>query len=415
VLNRTPSDLIQEVILLDDCSDNEEDGSLLSSLPKVRVIRNQAREGLIRSRIRGASEAQGDFLMFLDSHCEVNVGWLEPLLDRVNQDPLTVASPVIDVIDTDTFHYRSSSSQLKGGFDWSLHFKWIPLSSEQKAQHSDPTEPFLSPTIAGGLFLVSRDWFQKLGMLDSGLQIWGVENLEISLKSWLCGGKVEVVPCSRVGHVFRKRHPYTFPSGNSNTYLRNAKRVAEVWLGDHKRFFYESQPNARALDAGSLQEQLEVKSQLDCKPFQWYIENIFPELKLPNEENSAFGQLKQGSLCLQSQQGSSEVTLAECNDSEPSQHSWAFNVRTGSIQQGQLCLTAHDKAKYPVLESCTLSHRQKWSRNGRTVVLLSSGQCLESGITSEVRLSECRRGAMSQQWDFTVELQAQDDHPVNIT
>ncbi|PSN34208.1 Polypeptide N-acetylgalactosaminyltransferase 16 [Blattella germanica] len=164
VLNRTPADLIDEIILVDDFSDNEEDGTLLASLPKIRLIRNQAREGLIRSRVRGAIEAKGDFLMFLDSHCEVNVGWLEPLLDRVSQNLLAIASPVIDVIDMDTFQYRPSSSQLKGGFDWSLHFKWIPLSHEEKAARGSPTEPFLSPAIAGGLFLIAREWFKKLGI-----------------------------------------------------------------------------------------------------------------------------------------------------------------------------------------------------------------------------------------------------------
>ena len=39
--------------------------------------------------------------------------------------------------------------------------------------------------------------------LDDGMEKWGGENIEFALRTWLCGGSVEVIRDSTTAHWFK--------------------------------------------------------------------------------------------------------------------------------------------------------------------------------------------------------------------
>jgi hypothetical protein len=85
-------------------------------------------------------------LVFLDSHIEVNCDWLQPLLARIAASHSTVAVPIIDIINSDTFDY-SASPLVRGGFNWGLHFKWENLPVGTLAIEEDFVKPIRSHNI----------------------------------------------------------------------------------------------------------------------------------------------------------------------------------------------------------------------------------------------------------------------------
>lgn len=126
VLNRSPPQFLKEILLVDDYSDKTDLKEKLDKYVerfdgRVRVVRNEEREGLIRTRSRGAQEATAEVIVFLDAHCEVNKNWLVPLLTPIAFDEKTMTVPIIDGIDHKTFEYRAvygEGHNFRGIFEW---------------------------------------------------------------------------------------------------------------------------------------------------------------------------------------------------------------------------------------------------------------------------------------------------------
>ncbi|ESN92578.1 hypothetical protein HELRODRAFT_69922 [Helobdella robusta] len=287
VLDRSPPELVKEVILVDDFSDlphlKEPLDEYMAKLKKVKIMRGESREGLIRARLIGASVASAPILIFLDSHCECTTGWLEPLLDRIAENRSNVVAPIIDVINDNTLKYIWSSAKTTsiGGFDWNLQFNWHQIPQREINRRKSAVDPVESPTMAGGLFGISKEYFEYLGRYDPGMDIWGGENLELSFRVWMCGGRLEQVMCSHVGHIFRHRSPYAWRTG-TNVVKKNSIRLAEVWMDEYKKYYYE-RLNYDMGDYGDVTARKELRKKLKCKSFDWYLKNIFPELFVPGE------------------------------------------------------------------------------------------------------------------------------------
>lgn len=422
VMHTSPAQFLKEVILVDDASTDdylkEELDNYVKPFQIVKVVRQLERKGLITARLLGASVAVGEVLTFLDAHCECFNGWLEPLLSRIAENHTAVVSPDITSIDMKTFAISKpnpyGSHHVRGNFDWSLSFGWESLPDHEIKRRRDETYPIKSPTFAGGLFAISKKYFEYLGTYDDQMEIWGGENIEMSFRVWLCGGQLEILPCAVVGHVFRSKSPHSFPKGNQ-VIARNLVRLAEVWMGEYKQIFYrrnrEAQHIFQANSYGDITKRLEVKQRLQCKNFTWYLTNVYPEVFTPELYPQHFGAIRNvgSGTCLdvgENNVGAEPLIMYTCHGLGGNQYfeysSWhelRHNIRK------ELCVHNLDNIAY--LKQCTYkgansaaSEEQIWESQDKHLVNRVSNKCL-TARGKHPNLVPCDPFDQHQQWIFS--------------
>ncbi|KAK3088178.1 hypothetical protein FSP39_015729 [Pinctada imbricata] len=398
VLDRSNPSLLKEIILVDDGSTLDHLKKKLdiyvSSLPKVKLIRLQETRGLMVSRQTGIDAAQSGVIIVMDSHIEVASGWLEPLLQRIKEDPKLLVFSKMGAVDGNTFGISSLPMQdpiWLPTFDFFMCEISVPTKSSYLRNRPHHLAPIKSPGVQGMLFGSNRTFFQSLGGFDLGMKIWGAEQYELSVKTWMCGGSIEMIPCSHAAHVYRG---LAWIGDITKQKTVNNDRVIDVWMDKYKPIFYEMMGNKSQGGGGDVSERLRIREKNKCKPFQYFLDSIrqYVEYYVPEDLKAKGALLNKGTgLCADGRTtdafSGDHVILYTCHYLGNAQY-WEIS-KNNELRHGTLCFLKENNLV--AIKKCRYNDFERWSyQQDNKIIHQESGLCLTGTTNGQpLQLTTC--------------------------
>lgn len=222
------SSMPYEVIVVDDHSPDDSP-KVLRTIRGIRLLTNPENAGFIRTCNRGAREARGEYIIFLNNDTEVTEGWLDELVRTFHEIPGTglVGSKLV---------YPDGRLQEAGGIIWNDGSAW------NFGRDQDPGLPEYNYArevdyCSGASIMMPKALFKGLGGFDEHYVPAYCEDSDMALKVRSLGYSVIYQPHSVVVHHEGVTSGTDVTQGVKAHQVANNKKLYDRWratLADHQ-------------------------------------------------------------------------------------------------------------------------------------------------------------------------------------
>ncbi len=260
-----------EVIVVDNASSDGTEKYLESLEDKIITIRNEKNLGFAKACNQGAGIAKGKYLLFLNNDTIVTEGWLDILVEELDDDFSSAAAGSKLLYPDDTIQH---AGVVFGEDKIPYHI----YARERKEKHYvNKKRKFNAVTAA--CMLVRKDIFKKVGGFDENF-VNGYEDVDLCLRIKETGKDIVYCPQSVVYHY------ESISEGRADKLQENKVLFLEKWGSkikqDDYRYTLEDdthEQNSIIIDQKKELAELRNELQIITSSKFWKIRNLYMKYK----------------------------------------------------------------------------------------------------------------------------------------